>query len=107
MNKPFFISPSFSKGGVFLFLILVLTVLVSASHDDCSITNIGPCFEDAFDIALSIWLVKLPELFFSFLLDILNQPVGILLSLLRSLLVAEVNLSLFLDFWAIIIYMLS
>ena len=51
--------------------------------------------------------VCLPEKFFQYIVGIINAPIKPLLSLTKNLLSEPINLHLFVNFWAIIIYMLS
>jgi len=59
---------------------------------ECGLLNLASC---------------LPQMFFEYLEGILNAPLQPLLDLTNSLISSQVNISLFLRFWAIIIYMLS
>jgi len=59
---------------------------------DCGITNLGSC---------------LPQMFFNFILNLLNAPLQPLLTLVNNLMTNPVNLNLFSSIWAIIVYILS
>ncbi|MEK6858367.1 MAG: hypothetical protein AABX53_00450 [Nanoarchaeota archaeon] len=58
----------------------------------CGLVNLGSC---------------LPQVFFEFILDILNAPIQPFLQLTLDLLSEPINLSLFISLWVIIVYMLS
>ncbi len=58
----------------------------------CSLVNLGSC---------------LPQMFFEFVLGIINAPIQPFLQLTLHLLSEPINLHLFMHFWAIIVYMLS
>lgn len=59
---------------------------------DCGITNFGSC---------------IPQIFFNFLLNLLNAPLQPLLTLIKNLMTNPINLNLFSSIWAIIVYILS
>lgn len=58
----------------------------------CDITDLPEC---------------LPEVFFQFILDLINTPIEVLLDFTKDLLTEPVNLTLFIGLWAIIIYIIS
>jgi hypothetical protein len=59
---------------------------------DCGITNFGSC---------------IPQIFFNFIINLLNAPLQPLLTLVKNLLTNPINLNLFSSIWAIIVYVLS
>ena len=59
---------------------------------DCGITNLGSC---------------LTEKFFEFLVYVLNQPIKPLLDVIKNLLTEPVNIAVFAEVWAVVIYILS
>jgi len=59
---------------------------------ECGITNFASC---------------IPQLFYDFILNLLNAPLQPLLFLVKNLLTEPVNLNLFSSLWAIIIYVIS
>jgi len=59
---------------------------------DCGLTNLASC---------------LPQVFFDYLLTILNAPLQPLLTFINNLLSEPVQIQLFVSLWAIIIYVLS
>ncbi len=59
---------------------------------NCGITNFGSC---------------IPQIFYDFIINMLNSPLQPLLTLIKNLLTEPVNLTLFLPLWAIIIYVIS
>lgn len=59
---------------------------------DCGITNFGSC---------------IPQIFFNFIINLLNAPLQPLLILVKNLLINPINLNLFSSIWAIIVYVLS
>ena len=70
--------------------IFLIIPLVSASS--CGITNLASC---------------IPEKLFEFLLGVLNSPIQPILDLIYNLLTEPVNIDVFAEVWAIIIYILS
>ncbi|MBI2449613.1 hypothetical protein HYV49_04930 [Candidatus Pacearchaeota archaeon] len=59
---------------------------------ECGLLNLATC---------------LPEKFFQYLVNIINAPIKPLLSLVKGLLSEPISLSLFVNLWAIIIYLIS
>ncbi len=59
---------------------------------ECGITNLGSC---------------LVEVFFDFIIYILNLPIKPLLAMINNLMVEPSNIGLFAGIWSVIIYMLS
>jgi len=59
---------------------------------DCGITNFGSC---------------IPQIFFNFILNLLNAPLQPLLTLVQNLMTNPINLNLFSSIWAIVVYILS
>lgn len=59
---------------------------------ECGITNLGEC---------------IPGLFFDFIMNIINAPLQVLLSFIKTLLISPINLELFASLWAIVIYVIS
>jgi hypothetical protein len=98
-----FLFPLAKRGLIFLPTIF-LSKLVSA---DCDITDIGGCIADALLDPIWEFIQKIPGLFFSFLLGILNSPVLFLLDKIKNLLIEPVNIDLFATQWSLIIYILS
>ena len=62
------------------------------AEEECGLMNLASC---------------LPEKFFDFVMNLLNQPLEPLLTITKNLLTEPVELSLFLSLWAIIIYVIS
>ncbi|MGV8142258.1 MAG: hypothetical protein ACP5NS_01325 [Candidatus Pacearchaeota archaeon] len=58
----------------------------------CGLANLGAC---------------LPQVFFDFILTLINEPIQPFLQLTLNLLSEPINLSLFLSLWVIIVYLLS
>ena len=75
--------------GLGLALILATPMVLA---DDCGLTNLASC---------------LPGAFYSFILGMINAPLAPLLGLVKSLLEASPDISLFQGVWAIIVYCLS
>ena len=59
---------------------------------DCGITNLGSC---------------IPQMFFNFIINMLNAPLQPLLTLVNNLLTNPINLNLFSSIWAIVVYVIS
>jgi hypothetical protein len=59
---------------------------------DCGITNFGSC---------------IPQIFYNFIINLLNAPLQPLLTLIKNLLTEPINLNLFAPLWAIIVYIIS
>ena len=59
---------------------------------DCALLNLGTC---------------LPQKFFEYVLYIVNAPINRFLSLNLNLLSERINITIFSEFWVIIVYMLS
>ncbi len=59
---------------------------------DCALLNLGTC---------------LPQKFFEYLLSILNAPINRFMALNLNLLSERISITVFSDFWVIIVYMLS
>ncbi len=74
------------------FVLLVLPTPVLADSDDCSIMNLASC---------------LPEVLMEYILYLINLPIAPLLTLVESLLTADVSISLFESLWSIVRYMIS
>ncbi|PIN77986.1 hypothetical protein COV14_04805, partial [Candidatus Woesearchaeota archaeon CG10_big_fil_rev_8_21_14_0_10_33_12] len=60
--------------------------------DDCGLLNLATC---------------LPQKMFDFFIGLLNAPLQPLLSFVKTLLTANVDLTLFVSLWAIMVYVIS
>lgn len=59
---------------------------------ECGITNLGSC---------------IPQMFYNFIINLLNAPLQPLLTLVNNLLTNPININLFSSLWAIIVYVIS
>jgi len=80
------------KKAVILTFIALLLINPVLADDGCSVTNLGAC---------------ITETLLDFIVYIINLPVSPLVSMIRTLLISPVNLNLFTDIWASIVYALS
>src|SRR3990167_6894087 len=76
---------------ILLFLLLAIP-LAHAEEEKCGLSNLATC---------------IPQMFFEFVLGIINAPLQPFLTLTKSLLSEPVNINVFISLWAIIIYILS
>jgi hypothetical protein len=75
------------------FLILILAILPTpVLADDCTISNIADC---------------LPDVLMEYILNFINMPIAPLLTLVETLLTADVSISLFESLWSIMRYIIS
>jgi hypothetical protein len=73
-------------------LLMILILPTSVLADSCSITNITSC---------------LPEVLMEYVLYVINLPISSLLTLVESLLTADVSIELFESLWSVIRYIIS
>ena len=76
---------------ILLFLLLAIP-LAHAEEEKCGLSNLATC---------------IPQMFFEFVLGIINAPLQPFLTLTKNLLSEPVNIEIFISLWAIIIYILS
>src|SRR3989338_986984 len=73
-------------------IVLLSLPIVHAEEEKCGLSNLATC---------------IPQMFFEFVLGIINAPLQPFLTLTKNLLSEPVTIEVFISLWAIIIYILS
>jgi len=81
---------------IFSLFFLFILFLTAISAKECGLDNLGSCLAK-----------KISEELFEFFLNILNSSIEPLVSLNRDLLTKPVNISIFSEIWAVIVYIIS